>query len=915
MPASVAPATLAAATARPRSARTVDIALRDGSTLRLRPVVSADEPELRRFLATLDERDRALRFFTAAADLDRAAHLCACVERGDGWGIVALAPARSGEPERVVGHGCALRVAPGADSAEVAFVVAAELRGEGVATAMLAHLAELARGGGARRLTAVVKAENAAMIEVFRESGLEVEVRAAAGELELSMPAEVGPGARERYDRRDAEAAVAAVGHVLRPASVAVVGASAREGSIGGAVVRNLLDGGYGGRLHVVNRRGGTIAGLPAARSLTELEEPVELVVVAVPAAGVAEVARDAAATGVKALVVLSDGFGEAGEEGRERQRELLEICRRAGMRLVGPNCLGVLDTDPAVRLDASFAPTQPPAGRVAFLSQSGALGIAVIDTARELGIGLSSFVSVGDKADLSGNDFLSFWEQDAATDVVLLYLESFGNPRRFSRVARRVARSKPIVAVKGGRSSAGAAAAGSHTGALLAGSDATVQALFRQAGVIATDTLGELFDVAALLATQPAPRGPRVGIVTNGGGLGILCADACAAAGLDVVALPAPVRTRLAAALRPGAAVRNPVDLLAAASPAEFEQAISLVGASGAVDAVIALYVPPMVSDPAEIASAIVAGAGAAGVPVAAVMTMADAPRDPFADRLPVFRFPEEAARAVARAAAHGGWLAEAADDPEPALDVDGDRAAAAIAHALAGDDGWLAPELVAELLDAYGIARPAQRIVASARAAGTAARELGGAVALKAIADGLVHRTDAGAVEIGLASPTAVERAASAMRKRLTAAGATVRGFLVQAMAEPGVELLTGVVADPVFGPVVACAAGGTRAELEADSAVRLTPLGPGQAAAMMRELRCFPLLDGFRGAPRCDVPAVERLLQRLAALADAHPEIAEIECNPLVVTPSGALAVDARVRVAPAPERLPEPALRQP
>jgi len=934
MPASVAPDKRAVAAARPAPAGAVDIALRNGSSLRLRPVAAADEPELRRFLATLDERDRALRFFTAAADLDRAAHLCACVERGDGWGIVALAPGGGddGAAERIVGHGCALRVAPGTDTAEVAFVVGSELRGGGVATAMLAHLAKLARDGGVRRLTAVVLAENAAMIDVFRESGFDVEVRAAAGELELSMPAEIGAGARERYDRRDAEAAVAAVGHVLRPGSVAVVGASARAGSIGGAVVRNLLDGAYAGRLHVVNRRGGTIAGLPAARSLRELDEPVELVVVAVPAAGVAEVARDAAATGAKALVVLSDGFGEAGEEGRARQRELVEISRRAGMRLVGPNCLGVIDTDPAVRLDASFAPTQPPPGHVAFLSQSGALGIAVIDTARELGIGLSSFVSVGDKADLSGNDFLSFWEQDDATDVVLLYLESFGNPRRFSRVARRVGRSKPIVAVKGGRSSAGAAAAGSHTGALLAGSDATVQALFRQAGVIATDTLGELFDVAALLSVQPAPRGPRVGIVTNGGGLGILCADACAAAGLDVVGLPASVRDRLARELRPGAAVRNPVDLLAAATPAEFERAIATVGASGAVDAVIALYVPPMVSDPPEIAAAIVAGAGAAGVPVAAVMTMADAPREPFADRLPVFRFPEDAARAVGRAARYGAWLTEPADDPVPALDADTDRAAAAIARGLAetaaapapagaatdaatgSAGGWLGPELVAELLDAYGIARPPQRIVASARAAGAAARELGGAVALKAIADGLVHRTDAGAVAIGLASPTAVERAASAMRRRLTAAGATVRGFLVQAMAEPGVELLTGVVADPVFGPVVACAAGGTRAELEADSAVRLTPLGPREAAAMVRELRCFPLLDGFRGAPRCDIAAVEGLLQRLAALADVHPEIAEIECNPLVVTPSGAVAVDARVRVAPAPERLPEPALRQ-
>ncbi|MDO8213569.1 GNAT family N-acetyltransferase [Conexibacter sp. CPCC 206217] len=912
----------------------VDIALRDGSTLRLRPVRADDEPAILALLQALDADDRALRFFSAGANLRFAAHSAAAVDEAGRWGVVAVAA----DDTTVLGHGCAIRVAPGAPAAEVAFVVARELRGEGIATAMLALLAEHARSAGIEWLTAVVLPENHAMIEVFHESGLQPEVRVAAGELHLTMPAELGESARERYDLRDAEAAAAAVAHVLRPQSVAVVGASDRPGSVGGAVLHNLVEGGYSGRLHAVNRRGGTVGGLPAARSLGEIGEPLDLVVIAIPAVGVLDAARDCAAHGAHALVVLSDGFGEAGEEGRARQRELVEICRRAGMRLVGPNCLGVLNTDPAIRLDATFAPTQPPPGHVAFLSQSGALGIAVIDTARELGIGLSSFVSVGDKADLSGNDFLAFWERDPDTDVVLLYLESFGNPRKFSRVARRVARSKPIVAVKGGRSSAGAAAAGSHTGALLAGSDATVQALFRQAGVIPTDTLGELFDVAALLATQPAPRGRRVGIVTNGGGLGILCADACAAAGLDVVALSQPLRQRLGDGLRAGAAVRNPIDLLAAAAPDDFERTIAQLGASGEVDAVIALYVPPMVSEPAEVASAIARGAGAAGVPVAAVLTMAAAPTESLAGLLPVYRFPENAVRAVARAAGYGVWLeresgAGAACPPgaSPALDTrqapgarpapdaasapDAGRAAAAIARGLARGPGWLAPEEVAELLDAYGIARAPQRVVASARAAGEAARALGGTVALKAVADGLVHRTDAGAVQIGLRSPTAVVRAARTMRRRLADAGLDVRGFVVQAMAEPGVELLAGVVADPVFGPVVACAAGGTTAELQADSAVRLTPLSADQAGEMLRELRCFGLLDGYRGAPRCDVESVERLLVRLGALADAHPEIAELECNPLIAAPDGAVVVDARVRIAPAPARLPQPALRRP
>jgi acyl-CoA synthetase (NDP forming) len=584
-------------------------------------------------------------------------------------------------------------------------------------------------------------------------------------------------------------------------------------------------------------------------------------------------------------------------------------------MRLVGPNCLGVLNTDPAVSLDASFAPGDPPPGGVAFLSQSGALGIAVIDAVRELGLGLSSFVSIGDKADLSGNDFLAYWERDPGTDVILLYLESFGNPRKFSRVARRVARRKPIVAVKGGRSAAGAHAAGSHTGALLAASDSTVQALFEQAGVIPTDTLGELFDVATLLSAQPAPRGRRVGILSNGGGLGILCADACAAAGLEVVALGAGLRRELRGELLAGAALGNPIDLLAAASPDHFERTVRALARSGEVDAVIAIYVPPMVSEPPEVAAAVRRAAGAGGVPVVAVMAMADPPLDALADgalRVPAFRFPENAARAVARAARYGAWL-EAGEEAAPAVEADALGAASVLATALERGPGWLEPAEVAALLDAYRIPRPAQLDAGDPEAAAAAARALGGPVALKAVAPGLVHRTDAGAVTPGLRTPAEVRAEAEAMAARVRAGGRDATGFVVQRMAPAhGVEMLAGVVADPVFGPVVACAAGGTAAEVLGDSAVRLGPLTRRGAAEMLRSLRTFALLDGFRGAPRCDVASLEELLLRLSALAEAHPEVAEVECNPAIVGPEGTLAVDARVRVQPPRSARPEPAL---
>jgi acyl-CoA synthetase (NDP forming) len=607
---------------------------------------------------------------------------------------------------------------------------------------------------------------------------------------------------------------------------------------------------------------------------------------------------------------VVSAGFGEAGARGHQRQRELLRICRTAGMRLVGPNCLGVMNTDPAVGLNATFGPVPAPPGRVAFMSQSGALGIAVIDAAKEEGLGLSSFVSVGNKADLSGNDFLAYWDRDDATDVILLYLESFGNPRRFSRVARDVAARKPIVAVKGGRSPAGARAAGSHTGALLAASDATVDALFAQSGVVRTDTLGELFDVAGLLAAQPPPAGPRVGIVTNGGGLGILCADACQSVGLDVVPIAASVQRALRTDLPEGAAVGNPVDLLAAASPEQFARAIQLVGDSGAVDSIVVLYVPPLVTDPEAVADAVRRAADRAPVPVVAVFAMPEAPGP--VRGLPCFRFPEDAARALGRAARYGAWRA-APRGTVPVLEVDDAAAAAIIAHALRRGPGWLAPQEAAALVDCYGIAQPRRELVTTAAAAAAVARRWATPIALKGVADGLVHRSDAGAVAVGLSGARTIAHAAEAMTARMEAVGHHRTGFLVQAMADSGVELLVGAVADPTFGPVVAVAAGGVATELLGDTALRLTPLTDRDARDMVRELRTFPLLDGYRGARRADLAAVEQTLLRVSALMDAHHEIAELECNPLVASAAGAVAVDVRARVEVAAAHAPEPSLR--
>ncbi|MGB2711029.1 MAG: GNAT family N-acetyltransferase, partial [Conexibacter sp.] len=496
-------------------ARAVDVVLRDGSTVRVRPVHADDLPALRTFLTGMAPDDRRLRWFTGAPNLDAATRWSADVDGRERDGLLAT----RGDGE-VVGHASWARIAP--DRAEIAFETAHALQGRGLATILLAHLAFGAHAQGIETLLAAVLPENHRMLDVFRDSGLPIDVRSEPGLIVVELPTALTAEARSRFEQRDAIAAVAAMDAVLRPRSLAVVGASPDPASIGGAVFANLLAARYAGQLHAVNRRGRSIDGHPCHSSIADVPGELEAAVLAIPAASVVEAARECAARSVRALVVLSAGFAETGTDGAALQDELLGVCRTAGMRLVGPNCLGVIDTDPEVRLNASFAPTAPPPGGLALLSQSGGVGIALLEQAHALGVGLSAFVSAGNKADLSGNDFLEWCAQDERTTAILLYLESFGNPRKFARIARRVGREKPIVAVKAGRSTAGARAAASHTGALLAGSERTVDALFHQAGVLRAETLGELLDLASLLERQPLPAGRRVAIVTNAGGPGI---------------------------------------------------------------------------------------------------------------------------------------------------------------------------------------------------------------------------------------------------------------------------------------------------------------------------------------------------------------------------------------------------------
>ena len=886
-----------------------EVALRDGSTLHVRPVTAADEPALTEFLAALSLQSRAFRFFSAGTNPAVAARHAVRVDYRESFGLLALTSGR------VVGHAMYVRCKP--DAVEVAFAVADEMQGRGLGTVLLAHIAAAAAANGFELLEAEVLPENHRMLDVFSESGFPLEIRAEPGIVHVRTTSTLSEEIINAFDRREHTSGIAAIRHILKPSSVALVGASRDRGHVGGAIFHNLVDAGFTGAVYPVNRAGGAVQGVRAYKTVSDIPDPVELAVIAVPARYVIEVARDCAACGVKALVVVSAGFAEEGPEGKMCQDELVAICRDAGMRLVGPNCLGVLSTADAVRLNATFSRGMPPAGPLSLLSQSGALGLAAIDQAAERGLGLSSFVSAGNKADVSGNDVLEFWEDDPDTSVIALYLESFGNPRTFARVARRVSRNKPIVAVKSGRSAAGARAAASHTGAALAASDMTVDALFRQAGVIRAGTLAELLDVSALLGTQPLPPGKRVGVLTNSGGPGILCADALEGEGMQLAELSRRTRSRLKRLLPPAASVANPVDMLATAGPEHYTRSLKILAEDENVDAVIAIYTPTGLDEPEEMLQGLaVAGDMAGGrIPVAAVALTPNRGGSVLRgehSQVPVYAFPEDAVWALAHAARLAEWRARDEGQVPSIPDADPERAAAVIAERLREGGGWLDPGQVEELLECYGIPPIESRTARSAAAAGRVAGEFGGRVALKAIAPGLLHKSDVNAVRLGLTSPTQVRRIAGQMVRELCSEGIEVEALLVQRMVESGVELLIGVVQDPLFGPVVVSGAGGTAVELLHDVAARITPVTDVDAHEMLRSLKTFPLLEGYRGSPRADIEGVEDMLMRVARMVETHTEIAEIDLNPVIATPSGAFVVDARIRVEPTQPRAPWPAL---
>lgn len=878
-----------------------DVVLSDGSTARVRPLGPDDVKAVPELHSRLSAESVRLRYFGPHPELSEDELTRLFAEGGQQH--LALVAERG---ERLVGLAQYDRL-PGSDVAEVAFVVDDSHQGLGIGTLLLEYLASEGRRFGLKRFRAEVLLENNQMTKVFRDAGFTESSKLEAGEMTVLMDISPTRDALAALYERDRLAAARSVQRLLEPGSVAVIGASRTPGTVGHELVRNLVNGGFQGPVYPVNPSATHVASLPCFPNVEAIPGPVDMAIIAVPARGVPEVVEACGRKGAGSLVVVSSHFAEDGM--LDLEREVARLAHLYGMRMVGPNCFGVLNTAARISMNATFAKDTPTAGNLGFASQSGGLGIALLADAKRRGIGLSSFVSMGNKADVSGNDLLSWWSENDATEVGLLYLESFGNPRKFARLARQLSRKKPLIAVKGGRSAVGRRAASSHTAALASSTEA-VNALFHQTGVIGVDTIEDMFDVAQVVGAQPLGQGLKVGVLSNVGGPGVQAVDACDANGLQVPEFSKDLQQKIAELCPRNGGTSNPIDLGAEANAPMYESVLELLLESGQVDAVVVNFTPPLVNRRTdEVAAAIVAAvgkaaeAGQARPVVASLLGAEEVGREILrSGRYPVpsFTYPETAVRALAHGLRYSVWRQRPAGTA-PVLDgVDVNQARRRLPQAEDGGlaAGWVGGAAAMDVLAAFGV--PVARTVeaSSAEVAGKLADELAGPVALKVL--GPLHKSEGGGVRLGLTGREEVAAAYEAMKGDF---GDEMTGALLQPMAPAGgVEVIVGALQDPSFGPLVVFGLGGVAVEVLGDHVTRLAPLTDLDAEEMVDGLRGSALLRGYRGRPGVDVKALVQVLHRVSRLAEDLPEVVELDCNPVICGPDGAVVVDARLRVEP-------------
>ncbi len=861
-----------------------DVILGDGSTLRLRAPGPDDYEDIKGFYDGLSPESRYMRFHGMVGTAGPARHL---VEAG---GVERLALiCRHGD--RVVAVASYDRLLePGV--AEVAFAVAEDFRRRWTATRLLEQLAAVAAERGIRRFIAEVLAENRAALGVFREAGYAVRRKGLGGEVTLMLDITATESVSERIDERDHRGAVASLRAVLAPTSIAIVGASDAPDDPGGAVLSNVVDGHFRGVATPINKAGGVIRSIRVVCSIAELQEAPELVVIAVPAEQVLEVAREAAVKGSKALVVLRGEIADQGDQAHEREQRLLEVVRDAGMRLVGPNCLGVLNTDPHVSLNATSAGFRVPAGRLAICSESGAIGISLLGHSAARRLGVSSFASLGRRADVSTNDLLELWEEDPRTAVVMLYAETFGNPQRFARIARRVAARKPILAVKGNRRlDATRSDARSHTSAALRG-DAVVDALLHHGGVQRFRTGEELFNAAEFYDRQPLPSGRQIAIVTNSAGIATLAADACANRGL----LVAQTKGR----------VQNPLVMRIRAGSADYERGVCELLQDAAVDALMAFYVDPLGGDPEGVLDAISETAAAQGKPVVACVVTAEGelPTGRRSADVPNYRFPEYCADVLARAAQRREWLSRPIGEHPHYQDLDPAAARELISSRLdrgQGEETWLTRAEAAALLATHGVTVVASHQCEEIDGALAAAAQIGGPTALKADRPPPAYAGDIDAIRLGVEGETALRAGWQELQRHVREAGRPWTGAVLQRLMPPGADVLLGTVIDPEFGRVIAVGLGGRHAGLARTAALRLPPTTDIDADELIDASEAVSTqLDGSSGLPRLDRTALRELVLRFALLLRETPEIVEADLNPVRCMTNGCAVLDTRLRI---------------
>ncbi|GAC1385362.1 MAG: bifunctional GNAT family N-acetyltransferase/acetate--CoA ligase family protein [Marmoricola sp.] len=861
-----------------------DVLLTDGRTAHLRPILPSDSTAIIAFYDGVSDRSRYLRFFSAhprltESDVERFtvvdydARVALVVTLGDA--IIAVAGYDVTSPK----------------VAEVAFLVQDRHQGRGIGQLLLEHLAQAAREHGVERFEAQVLADNSRMLQVFREQGFRVSGEFAEGVVKLEFRIDPTDTAIGVMVAREHRAEAASISAFFNAQSVAVIGASRRSDTIGSVLVRNLVLGGYAGRVYAVNPAATSVSGMPAYATVGDIPGDVDVAIVAVPADAVSEVVLDCANKGVHGLIVISSGFAETGDEGRQRQRKLVGLARSYGLRLIGPNCLGVINTAAALSLNASLSPVMPPRGRAGFFCQSGALGSAILEKVRGRGLGLSTFVSAGNRADVSGNDLLQYWEEDEATEVILLYLESIGNPRKFSRIARRVSRHKPIVAVRSGRATQGVPMG--HAVRSIEAPPAAVDEMFRQAGVIQVDTLDEMFDVAQFLAHQPLPRGSRVGVVGNSDALALLATDAAVGHGLSVA---------LTVSLGPDATAED------------FEHALDQAIDDEDVDSVLAVYIPPLDADGTQVATVLATVGEQSDKPIVSTFLgregIPELLRIPDASgstagrgSVPSYPAVEAAVRALARVVEYGQWLERPHDDPEPMGDHDAAGASRFVTELLIKHpQGYdLTHEEVASLVGFYGIGLWGRTQVASLDEAVAALERLGGEVVLK-VTDEHLRLPESAHVWRGIDDRDGMAHAWQALSDVLAHRGDEGVGaaIVVQSMAPLGVPVAVQGIEDPLFGPVVSFGLAGSLTELVGDVAYRIPPLSAYDAAAMIRSVKAAPVMFGYRGSEPVDGAAVEDIVRRIALLKNDLPQVASVSLDLVQAHANGADALRGRARV---------------